>query len=148
MRLEALLRAHGFMKVERPPELWEADTEDVRLLPLLGEMLAAGLGSGAPLEELTLNASNVVVQADESEESPQIPRPGEYVALTVSGHSDFGPDDTWFPGSAPGQSVLARLREPLETAGAKYAYVRRIPPRGSCTIFLARLAVTAGSRDR
>ena len=40
MRLDALIRAHGFMRTERPPELWEADTEDVRFIPLLGEMIA------------------------------------------------------------------------------------------------------------
>jgi hypothetical protein len=28
MDLEALLRAHVFMKVERPPQLWSPDTED------------------------------------------------------------------------------------------------------------------------
>ena len=43
MRFEALLRAHGFMKTEHPPDVWEADTEDVRFVPLLGEMIAAPL---------------------------------------------------------------------------------------------------------
>lgn len=71
MRLEPLLRAHGFMKVEQPPELWEPATEDTRFVPLLGEMIAAGLTGGAELDALTLNASNVVVEA---------PRPGEDAA--------------------------------------------------------------------
>ena len=56
MKLDALLRAHGFMKVERPPEIWEADTEDTRFVPLLGEMIAAALAGGGELAELTLNA--------------------------------------------------------------------------------------------
>src|SRR5690242_19225698 len=96
MRLDALLRAHGYMKVERPPELWEADTEDVRLLPLLGEMIAAALSKGTPLGELTLNAANIVVETlDDQEDEPMVPLPGEYVALTVSGDTDFGPDGVW-----------------------------------------------------
>jgi len=46
MRLEALLRAHGFMKVEQPPQLWEAATDDTEFIPLLGEMIAASLSRG------------------------------------------------------------------------------------------------------
>jgi len=57
MRLDALLRAHGFMRVERPPQLWEADTDDERFIPLLGEMIAVSLARGAKLEELTLNVA-------------------------------------------------------------------------------------------
>jgi hypothetical protein len=42
LRFDALIRAHGFMRTERPPEIWEADTEDVRFIPLLGEMSPEG----------------------------------------------------------------------------------------------------------
>ena len=50
------------MNVEQPPELWEADTEDSQFLPLLLETIAAALAGGrAPLEDLALNASNIVV---------------------------------------------------------------------------------------
>jgi hypothetical protein len=41
------------MRIERPPELWEADTEDIRLVPLLGEMIAAGLGTGVSFATLS-----------------------------------------------------------------------------------------------
>jgi hypothetical protein len=87
MKFEALLLAHGFMKTERPPEIWEAETKDLHFIPLLGEMIAAGICGGSPLEELTLNVSNVVVQPDTSEEAGQGRRPpeGEYVAVTVRG---------------------------------------------------------------
>jgi hypothetical protein len=34
------------MKVERPPELWEADVEDVAVIRLMGEMIAFGLRYG------------------------------------------------------------------------------------------------------
>ena len=140
MRFEALLRAHSFMKTEHPPEMWAADTEDVRFVPLLGEMIAAPLSTGAELGELTLNVSNVVVESDPSGEDGEGtgPLPGEYVAVTVKGRGDLGPDGTWRRGGAASSGLLARLVERLETAGAHYAYVRRLPPESSITVFLAR----------
>ncbi len=67
MKLGPLLRAHAFLKVERPPELWEADTEDVRFVPLLGEMIAASLAGGVELADLTLNVANIVVEAADAD---------------------------------------------------------------------------------
>jgi hypothetical protein len=139
MRLEALLRAHEFMKIERPPELWEADTEDTRFLPMLGEMIAAALGGGTPLDELTLNASNIVVDPPDDGEASEVPRPGEYVAITVRGVTDLGPDDSWHPAAPYRPGLLFRLHDRLEVAGARYAYIRRIPPQGSITVFFSRL---------
>ena len=148
MRLDALLSAHGFMKVERPPEIWEADTEDVRIVPLLGEMIAAGLSGGAELGALTLNVSNVVVEAPEDEDCVESrgPLSGRYVAVTVSGQTDLGPDSTWKAGDASASGLLGRLTDRLVTAGARYAYVRRIPPTGSVTVFLPRLALDEHSQ--
>ena len=139
MKFDALLLAHGFMKTERPPVMWEAETEDVNFLPLLGEIIAAGIGGGSSLEELTLSVSNVVVQPDASGESEQGRRPpaGEYVAVTVRGKTDLGPDDTWLPGDL-GQGLLQRLIRRLADSGALYAYIRRLPPEGSITIFFRR----------
>jgi hypothetical protein len=139
MRLDAILRAHAYMKVERPPELWEADTDDVRFVPLLGEMIAAALATGTPLEELTLNASNIVVEPSEDAEAPTEPRVAEYVGVTVRGPTDFGPDDTWHPAAPPRSGLLFRLHDRLATAGARFAYIRRTPPAGSFTVFLSRL---------
>ena len=140
MRFEALLRAHGFMKTEHPPDVWEADTEDVRFVPLLGEMIAALLSTGAELGELTLNVSNVAVVPDPSDEDGggAGPSPGEYVAVTVKGRGDLGPDGTWRRGGSTSLRLLTRLVERLETAGAHYAYVRRLPPESSVTVFLPR----------
>ena len=137
MRFDALLRAHSFMKVERPPEIWEADTEDVRFVPLLGEMIASALSRGAELSELTLNVSNVVVDAPEDLEGTG-PSPGEYVAVTVTGRVDLGPDGHWRRGRVTASGLLDRLLERLTTAGAVYGYVRRLPPQGSITVFLPR----------
>jgi hypothetical protein len=140
MRLEPILRAHEYMKVERSPELWEADTEDSRFLPLLGEIIAAALAGGTPLAELTLNASNIVVDPPDDGEAMVAPEPAEYVAITVRGVTDLGPDDTWHPSALHRPGLLFRLHDRLEVAGAKFAYVRRIPPEGSLTVFFSRLA--------
>lgn len=135
MRLGPILRAHGYMKVERPRALWEADTDDSRFLPLLGEIIAAALGSGTPLGELTLSASNVVVEPPEDGDDSMIPQPAEYVAVTVRGPCDLGPDDTWHPAAPCQRGLLFRLHARLEAAGAGFAYVRRAPPDGSVTVY-------------
>jgi hypothetical protein len=140
MKLDALLRAHGFMNVQRPPLLWDADTEDTRFVPLLGEMIAAALAGGGELSALTLNASNVSVDlADDPDDAGSGPPQGEFVAITISGATDLGPDGSWNPGRSSSVALLNRLTDRLAVAGARYAYVRRMPPTGSITVFLARL---------
>jgi hypothetical protein len=138
MRLDALLRAHSYMNVQRPPEIWEADTEDVGFVPLLGEMIAAALSSGAELNQLTLNAANVVMPLS-GEDEEAIVRPGDYVAVTVSGPGDLGRDASWTPSRGAAAGLLLRLDAALRTAGSAYAYVRSVPPTGSVTVFLQRL---------
>src|SRR5512145_582833 len=114
MRLEPILRAHAYMKVERPPELWEADTEDTRFLELLGEIIAAALSRGASLGDLTLSASNIVVESPDDGEAMIAPRPGEYVAITVRGPTDLGPDDSWHPSAPYRPGLLSGLHHQLE----------------------------------
>ena len=138
MRLDSILRAHAFMQVERPPELWEVDSEDVRFLPLLGEMIVVGLRHGVELAGLTLSAVNVVVE--EAAASETGPAAGEYVAVTVSGPGSWGADATWRPRRGSGSPVLAALDERLTSAGARYAYLRNLISRGSLTIFPLRQA--------
>ena len=141
MRLDALLAAHGAMRIERPPELWEADTDDTRVVPLLDAMLAAALSQGAARADLTLNAANVVVAPPDDGEEAGPPLPGEYVAVTVSGPIDFGPDAVW--PSPPGRSggLLAQLADRLADARARFAYVRRLSGHGAVTVFLSRAAL-------
>ena len=131
MKLEALLGKFPALKVERPPELWEAETTDEKsLVALLEAMIAATAAD-------TLNFSNVVVEpsADEERGPNDIPE-GEFVALTASGSNAAEPDGTW-----PGKSkLLAGLERELIYAGAQYAYVRSIHGRGSITVFLDRCA--------
>jgi hypothetical protein len=78
MTLDAILAAHAFMRVERPPEVWTADTEDTRFIPLPGEMIAACSSRGAALIDLTLNVSNVVIETGhDPEDRDAVPLPGE-----------------------------------------------------------------------
>jgi glutamate/tyrosine decarboxylase-like PLP-dependent enzyme len=150
MRFDELIRAHGFMRTERPPTLWEADTEDVRFVPLLGEMLGAALSRGPELAELTLNVSNVVVESEEGVETDDssFPPAGDYVAVTVSGATDFGPDAAWPVRRGASAGLLLRLHERLETAGVRFAYIRRLPASGSFTVFLKRLQPTGSPMAR
>ncbi len=140
MKLDAILAAHGFMRVERPAEIWSVDTEDTRFIPLLGEMIAAHLSRGAALNDLTLNVSNVVVEPeDDPDVRAQRPLPGEYVAVSVSGPAELGPDRRWpASGAKEAPGLLDFLARRLVVAGVSYAYVRRLSPGGSITVFLRR----------
>ena len=135
MDLEALLRAHAFMRVERPPRMWSPDVEDEPFLLMLGEMIALGLGRGNELAELTLNVSNVVVEPDE--EGGSIPE-GDFVAITVRGTGDWD-DDTWRAGQGPTTGMLCNVGPSADTAGAVYAYTRDLGSEGSVTVLLPRL---------
>lgn len=129
------------MRVERPPELWEADAEDTTLVPLLGEMIAARLARGARLEDLVLNANNIVVRADDfDEDEGHAPLPGEYIALTVMGEGPPEDDASWSPRRAVRAGTLQRLAERLSSAGVRFAYTRSFDGKGTITVFLARKA--------
>lgn len=135
MDLEALLRAHAFMKVERPPRVWAADTRDEPFLRMLGEMIALGLGRGAELADLTLNVSNVTVEPDDQEGS--IPE-GDYVAVTVRGAGGWD-EDVWRSGQGPTTGLLCSIGPAADAAGAVYAYTRSLGTQGSVTALLPRL---------
>ena len=141
MQLDALLRSHGFMRVERPPQLWEADARITTLVPLLGEMIAARLALGGRLEDLTLNASNVVVGEDDfGDDRNASPAPGEYVALTVLGEGAPEDDGIWTPARAAPAGALSRFADRLAAAGVRFAYTRSFDGKGTITVFLARKA--------
>jgi hypothetical protein len=138
MDLDRPLRAQASLKVERPPTLWEAETEVEPFLALLGEMIALGLGRGNELAELTLNVSNVVVEPDEDDwEVDRIPD-GEYVAITVRGAGAWD-DETWRAGQGPTTGLLSNVGPAADAAGAVYAYTRDLVVEGSVTVFLPRL---------
>jgi hypothetical protein len=135
MRLDAVLRAHGFLRVERPPHLWELDAEDGPFLRLLGELIVAGLVRGTPLEELVLNVSNVTVQEDGLGGLAS----GDYVALTIRGRGSWAPEVTWVPGAASDRLMTADLDAAARRAGVRLAYTRDLgAAQGSVTVFFPR----------
>ena len=138
MDLEAHLRSHAFMKVERPPLMWSPDTEDEPFLLMLGEMIALGLGRGTELADLTLNVSNVTVDPDaEDDEGEAIPD-GDYVAVTVRG-AGVWEDDLWRASQGATPGLLGNVGPAAEAAGAVYAYTRNLGSEGSVTALLPRL---------
>jgi hypothetical protein len=138
MDLEAHLRSHAFMKVERPPLMWSPDTEDEPFLLMLGEMIALGLGRGTELADLTLNISNVTVDPDaEDDEGEAIPD-GDYVAVTVRG-AGVWEDDLWRAGHGATTGLLGNVEAAADAAGAVYAYTRNLGSEGSVTALLPRL---------
>jgi hypothetical protein len=132
--LEALLNAHAFMRVERPPALWEVDVEDEPFIRMLGEMIVVGLLHHDVLAELTLNVSNVTVQDD----APDGVVAGEYVAITIEGPGDWEPDVSWTPASTE-PFWSPDLDAALRAASAAFAYRRRMGlDEGSITVFIPR----------
>ena len=138
MDLDGPLRARVFLKVERPPMLWEAETEVEPFLALLGQMIALRLGRGNELGDLTLNVSNVVVEPDRDDEEVEWIPGGEYVAITVRGAGAWN-DDTWRAGQGPTTGLLCNVGPAADGAGAVYAYTRDLVPEGSVTALLPRL---------
>ena len=138
MDLDGPLRAQASLKVERPPTLWEAETEVEPFLALLGEMIALGLGRGNELGDLTLNVSNVVAEPDEDDEEVDRIPDGEYVAITVRGAGAWD-DDTWRAGQGPTTGPLSTVGPAANAAGAVYAYTRDLVAEGSVTVLLPRL---------
>ena len=141
MDLAPLLRAHDYLRVERPPELWEADVGDVALVRVLGEMIAAALARGAALGDVVLRANNVTVEGGtgcETDESGP-PAPGDYVALSVVGEQGNWVDATRWPGGASGGPLLSEdLEAAISAAEIPFAYSRSDGAGGSVTVFLRR----------
>ena len=138
LNLEAILTAHSFLTVERPPLLWELDTDDdERFIRLLGEMIAAGLArNGGDLPSIILNVSNVTVPPAAVDPMPA----GDFVAITIRSRGDWSPELARRPipkGHPP--IVSADLEAAAVAAGAAYCYTRVLgPDEGSVTAFFAR----------
>jgi hypothetical protein len=132
--LDALLNAHAFMRVERPPELWELDVLDEPFIRMLGEMIVVGLLHHDVLAELTLNASNVTAD----DEGTDGVAPGDYVAITVAGPGAWDRDVTWMPTSVE-PLWSADLDAAVRAASVSFAYLRRLSDdEGSITVLIPR----------
>lgn len=113
--------------------LWEADGEYEHFVPLLGEMIVVGLTRGNILEDLTMLASNVVVEAYAAGDIPS----GEFVAISIKGRGDWAPEWRWRPGDPLPGGPYANF-DRLPTSGVAFAYARVENDGGSVTVFLPR----------
>jgi hypothetical protein len=138
--LRPYLRAHGYLRVEQPPTLWEADCDDELLIRLTGELIASALARGTDLPDVLLRASNVVIDP-----GVEVPEPGDYVALTVEGVGDWGPEMLWDPAAAAGGTLLNRdVDAAARAVGICWGYTRTGDGHGSVTVLLPRLTVRDG----
>lgn len=133
--LGRILRAHGFLDVQRPPQLGDLETEGLeQFVRLLGELIAAGLArNGLQLAALQLGVANIDVEPGASGSLPG----GSHVGVSISGTGDW-PDGTWSP-SNPAELLNADVTGALAAAGAAYAYTRRLgDDAGSVTALFRR----------
>ena len=138
MELTSLIRAHGFMRTEAPPEPWEADTQDEQFLKMLGEMIVIGLGRGNDLADLVLSVANVTIRPEEDPEEHAWTDPGDYIAITVRGVGTWE-DDVWRTGQGPTSGLLVNVGPAADEAGAVVAYTRDLGAKGSVTALVPRL---------
>ena len=139
MQLRPLLRAHGFLNVQYPPQLWDVDADDTTLVPMLGEMISAALTRGNELGGITLLASNVTIEPDKGlDNRVGIAAPGDYVALSVQAAGDWTPEITWNPTKAGPLLLNANVDAAARKAGVVLAYTRQIGDKGSVTAFFPR----------
>ena len=115
--------------------LWVPDAELDAFTRMLGELISAGLvRNGGELAELTLNVSNVSVEAEQSGSLPE----GEFVAVTIRGSGSWDPETTWSSG-APATGALEPAKAAAESAGAVYLYSRVLGDgEGSLTVLVPR----------
>ena len=137
MKLDGIVRAHEFMHIERPPVLWEADTQDEVFIRLLGELIAFALQRNPDVSTLTLNVANVVVELDAS--SDWMPN-GDYVAVTVRGPGSGTPELVWRPNSPLTFGPFGELDKAASKAQAISIYSRNLGEEGSITAFFRRSA--------
>ena len=138
--LDALLTAHAFMRVERPPELWQVEVDDEPFIRMLGELIVVGLLHHDVLAELTLNASNVTIGDD----GPNGVAPGDYVAVTIHGPGVWEGDMTWTPASTE-PLWSADLDAAVRASSVSFGYLRSSGrEEGSIVVFIPRSLPSTG----
>jgi hypothetical protein len=134
LNIEPYLEAHAFLRLERPPEIWQVECSEKAFLGVLGESIVAGLSRGNALGDLLLNVSNVVVEDDAPGAAPP---QGRFVALSISGGGDWEPELVWTSERPVIRGVVgADLDAAFRAAGVPYAYVRVGREGGSVTAYL------------
>jgi hypothetical protein len=135
--VEHVLRAHGYLRTEAPPEPWQPDADDETFFGLLSEMIVAGLSRGNELGDLTLSFANVVVEPSAADRMPA----GDLVAVSIRGTGDWTPEQAWDPrtGATPTPFMSPDLEAAAAASDAVFAYVRQTAPEeGSITAMFRR----------
>ena len=138
MKLDGIVRAHEFMHIERPPLLWEADTQD-EVFIRLGEMISFALQRSKDVSALALNVANVAVDPHAVREGMPA---GEYLAVTVCGPGSGTPELVWGPSAPLTFGPFGDLDKAALKSRAVSVYSRNLGEEGSITAFFRR---TAGS---
>ena len=127
----AVLRAHAYMQIERPPLLWNLSVDADAFFRLLGEMISRGLTRGNELGELTLKADNIAVGPDGPAD------PGDYVGITVLGAGDWSPEQIWpLDPAAEEPFVTPDLHEAAAAVDLVFGYSRVLnADSGSITVY-------------
>src|SRR5687767_10308621 len=97
MNLTDTLQDYELLRLERPPLLWEADTDEVACRRLLDQLIALGWPGQDEPRGLSLNVSNVTVPGDSADERLAA---GDYVAVTLRGPGEWGSETVWWPGAS------------------------------------------------
>jgi hypothetical protein len=127
------LRAHSYLRVERPFTLWHADVDDVALIRLTGELLASALARGTALPDVVLRASNVTVTDDQG-----VLPVGDHVAITVEGVGDWSPEVSWTPDHTEIVLLNTDVTAAARAASVLWAYTRAFESGGSITVLFSR----------
>jgi hypothetical protein len=136
MKLDGIVRAHEFMHIERPPVLWEADTQDEVFIRLLGEMISFALQRSPDVSALTLNVANVVVDLHSTRH--EMPA-GEYLAVTVRGTGPGTPELVWRPNAPLTFGPFGDLDKAALKSRAVWVHSRNLGEEGSITAVFRRL---------
>jgi hypothetical protein len=136
MDLTNILLDFEFLRLERPPLLWGADTDEVACRRLLDQLIALGWPGHDEPSGLSLNLSNVTVPEDSADERLAT---GNYVAVTLRGPGEWGPETVWWPGATLVGGVLPKLEESLGQASGRFAYTRNLGSDRAVTVFFSRL---------
>jgi hypothetical protein len=140
MKLDGIVRAHEFMHIERPPVLWEADTQDEVFIRLLGEMISFALQRSLDVSTLTLSVANVVVDPHAVREDMPA---GDYLAVTVRGPGSGTPELVWGPNAPLTFGPFGDLDKAALKSRAVWVYSRNLGEEGSITAFFRRLPALA-----
>jgi hypothetical protein len=128
--VEAMLRAHAYMRTGRPSDTWDPDVDDRTFFALLGEMIVMGLHRGNELGELTLSVTNVTVMPGADGPIPA----GDHVAITISGRGDWTPEQTWSREADVSEPfVTADLQTAIAASDAIYGYTQASAETGGIT---------------